>query len=192
MLLTAAFGLAAVWIWRGVEAGREYVHVDIPTVNSSEMIEVFGVEHRWMPIGGGSGPSSPNVSSGLEERGDAVIFTLSNYLDGPSIYVASRGKGKSLQIPFFLECLAPNETVPVRFSPAFEFSGQVTNLGDRQSLEIRVPRPNIQGRCWINVPYSREAESVHSFFEAGVFEPLDRATFDRRVQYYASEPFFNK
>ncbi len=192
LLFTLAIGLAAVWMWNGVRAGREYVHVDIPSVQSGELIQVFGVEHRWMPIGGGSAPDSPNVSSDLEERGNAVVFKLSNYLRDTPIYVASTGKGESLQIPFFLECLSPPGLTPTRYSPAFVFSGQVTKLDERESLEIRIQRPEIKGRCWISVPYSRDTEGVRSLFGSGPFDPIDRMQFDLQTERYASEPFFNR
>ncbi len=192
LLFSLAFGLASVWMWNAFAIGSGVVVVNLPEARSDTLVQVFGIERRWMPSGGGSGPHGPYVSLRMiSENAAAVTFELSNFLGGPAIFVAGGTKGTGNSIPYFLECLPHGSNRAVVIRQPLRFDGSIKRLDDQKSIEITVPKPEGAGKCWLLVPFDRDAATIAANF-ASPFDPVDLKDFENRVADYVSCAFINE
>lgn len=191
MLFTVALGLASVWMWNGFQISRENVTVDLPMVQSDQILSVFAIEQRWMPIGGGSGPDGPHIGFYVESENEhAITFQLWNYLKKRPVFLFVRNDGSAnskTSVPYFLECLEPGTLRSVTTSESFE--GKILRLSPRQHIEFDVPRPKSKGRCWVRVPIDNDPAEIERLDS---FQPSDWKEFDRTATRYVSAPFYNK
>jgi hypothetical protein len=197
LLFAVALGLASVWMWRGFAIANEYVSVDLPVVHSEEILQVFPIGRRWMPIEGGSGPDSPHVSLYLKSENDGVrTFRLGNYLDDKPIYVFLEHDAKSklnVSVPYFLECLAPGKTESVAEFRDILSPRRVHRIDPQKYVEFSVHTgPEIKGRCWVSVPYFRDAASAVEQFRSTRPNISNRDDFERQIGFYLSQPFFTE
>lgn len=178
-------------MWKGFEVARENIKVDLPSVQSEEVIQVFGIERRWMPMGGGSGPDGPHIDFRIESENErTVTLRMSNYLDKQSVYLFVRREDSTrsrFSSPYFLECLTPGSLRSIVTLQSF--GGEVHQLYPGQYIELDVPKPNTKSRCWVSIPVDDDPAEIDKL---NYFQPTDWKDFDQTVRRYMSTAFHKK
>lgn len=194
LLFTLTLGLAGVWLWNGLRIGSEYVHVDLPEVRSDSVIQVFGIERRWFPRSGGSGPSGPNV--GLELVGESskiLTFRLYNALHEPIFLSRLQKKDRATpgSFPYFIECQSTRRAIPIPIKQTPYVHRSIQRLSPYSSIFLTIEKPQFEGTCILLVPYDKSEADAYAVFGTGPFAPKDWIRFGKRVTNYSGMYFIS-
>ncbi len=188
-LFALAFGLACVWMTRGLLIARNDVEVNLPKVESENVLPVFVAEGRFH-AGGGSGPHGPNASLHLESADDKrIVLRFSNRLD-KTIYFPQQLNDSG--IPYFVECqsAAGGPIIPIRNT--FQLDKSVKMLESGSDLLMDIRRPYLRGKCIVGVPFEHSEADAHLLAENNPFKVETGNEFYRQTRNWVIEGFYNE
>lgn len=154
-LYTFAIGLASVWMYNGFQIAGNYIHVDLPEVESAPVIQVF-VKSIFDTMGGGSSHGGPTVTLKRLENIESprLKFRISNYLDRP-VYIPrinSSNQASKDFIPYFVVCQNSDGGRLYTIPTTFEFASVPSRIASKSKADFTIEKPASAQRCALAVP----------------------------------------